>query len=54
VKEKQHIPLAVVSSGLRARVIAIDGVDPAFSMRSRGGEIPALARALADARAAWS
>ena len=50
---RQHIPLAVVSSGLRVRVIAIDGVDPGvLDEVARSGEIPALARALADARAA--
>jgi len=50
---RQRIPLAVVSSGLRVRMIAIDGVDPGvLDEVARSGEIPALARALADARAA--
>jgi len=45
-------PLAVVSSGLRIRVIAIDGVDPGvLDEEVASGRIPALARALTHTRA---
>lgn len=47
-----RIPLAVVSSGLRIKVIAIDGVDPhlidELAARNR---VPALSRALSGTRA---
>jgi Type I phosphodiesterase / nucleotide pyrophosphatase len=49
----QRVPLAVVSGGLRVRVIAIDGVDPGILDEvAAGGEIPALSRALKRTRAA--
>jgi hypothetical protein len=45
-------PLTVVSSGLRVRLIAIDGFDPAvFEELSRSGRVPALAAALSSTRA---
>ena len=45
-------PLTVVSSGLRVRVIAIDGFDPGvFEQLSAGGRLPALTAAFAVARA---
>ncbi len=45
-------PLAVVSSGARVTVIAIDGVDPhVIDDLSRAGQLPALSPALRDARA---
>jgi hypothetical protein len=48
----ERIPLAVVSSGLRVRVIAIDGVDPGvLDDVVASGRIPALARALSRTRA---
>jgi hypothetical protein len=43
-------PLTVVSSGLRVRVIAIDGFDPAvFAQLQRDGRVPALAAAFGTA-----
>jgi hypothetical protein len=46
-------PLTVVSSGLRLRIVAIDGVDSAvFDELAAAGQVPALARAFAHARAA--
>jgi Type I phosphodiesterase / nucleotide pyrophosphatase len=48
----ERIPLAVVSSGLRVRVIAIDGVDPGvLDDVVASGRIPALARVLSGTRA---
>ena len=48
----ERMPLAVVSSGLRVRVIAIDGVDPrVLDEVAASGRIPALARALGRTRA---
>ena len=45
-------PLAVVSSGVRVRVIAIDGIDPhVVDELASAGRVPALSRALAVARA---
>lgn len=45
-------PLTVVSSGLRVRVIAIDGFDPGvFEQLGAGGRLPALTAAFAVARA---
>lgn len=45
-------PLTVVSSGLRVRLIAIDGFDPGiFDALSAEGRIPALTTALGGARA---
>jgi hypothetical protein len=44
-------PLTVVSSGLRVRLFAIDGFDPAvFSELAATGRIPALTAALSSAR----
>ncbi len=48
----EKTPLAIISSGLRVRVIAIDGVDPAVLDEAvASGRIPVLARALTQARA---
>ena len=48
----ERMPLAVVSSGLRVRVIAIDGVDPrVLDQVVASGRIPDLARALGRTRA---
>jgi hypothetical protein len=48
----QAPPLTVVSSGLRVRLVAIDGFDPAiFADLAAGGRVPALAAALSSARA---
>ncbi len=47
-----HVPLAVVSSGLRIRLIAIDGVDPGvLEELASTGRIPRLAAALTGTRA---
>ena len=47
-----HVPLTVVSSGLRVRLIAIDGVDPGvLEELARTGRIPRLAEALTGTRA---
>jgi hypothetical protein len=47
-----HVPLAVVSSGLRVRLIAIDGVDPGvLEELATTGRIPRLAAALTGTRA---
>jgi hypothetical protein len=44
--------LTVVSSGLRVRLVAIDGFDPGvFEALARGGRVPALAAALSSTRA---
>jgi len=44
--------LTVISSGLRVRLIAIDGFDPdVFGDLARSGRVPALAAALGSARA---
>jgi hypothetical protein len=49
---RARAPLAVVSSGVRVRVIAIDGVDPGVLDEAvASGRIPALARALTRTRA---
>ncbi len=48
----QPPPLTVVSSGLRVRLLAIDGFDPAiFADLAATGRVPALAAALSSARA---
>ena len=48
-------PLAVVSSGLRVRLIAIDGVDPGvLDELARTGRIPRVAAALTGTRARLS
>jgi hypothetical protein len=48
----QASPLTVVSSGLRVRLLAIDGFDPAiFADLAATGRVPALATALSSARA---
>jgi hypothetical protein len=45
-------PLTVVSAGLRVRLIAIDGFDPAvFDQLARTGRVPALAAAFGSAHA---
>lgn len=45
-------PLAVVSSGLRVKVIAIDGIDPhVVDELAAAGRVPALSRSLGGARA---
>ncbi len=45
-------PLTVVSSGLRVRLVAIDGFDPGvFEALAHGGRIPGLAAALSSTRA---
>ena len=47
-----RIPLAVVSSGLRVKVIALDGIDPHVVDELAGaGRLPALSPALRGARA---
>jgi hypothetical protein len=47
-----RIPLAVVSSGLRVKVIAIDGIDPqVVDQLARTSRLPALSSALGRARA---
>ena len=47
-----HVALAVVSSGLRVRLIAIDGVDPGvLEELARTGRIPRLGAALTGTRA---
>jgi hypothetical protein len=47
-----RIPLAVVSSGLRVKVIAIDGIDPRVVDELAGaGRLPALSPSLSRARA---
>ena len=49
------VPLAVVSSGLRVRLIAVDGVDPGVLDELAGtGRIPRLAAALTGTRARLS
>jgi hypothetical protein len=48
----QAAPLTVISSGLRVRLVAIDGFDPAiFADLAATGRVPALAAALSSARA---
>ena len=48
----ERTPLAVVSSGVRARVIAIDGVDPGVLDEAvASGRVPGLARVLGRTRA---
>jgi hypothetical protein len=50
-----HVPLAVVSSGLRVRLIAIDGIDPGvLEELAITGRIPRLAGALTVTRARLS
>ena len=50
-----QIPLTVVSSGLRVRLIAIDGIDPGvLDELAASGRVPALARALTGTRARLS
>jgi hypothetical protein len=47
----QAPPLTVVSSGLRVRLLAVDGFDPAiFADLAASGRVPALAAALSSAR----
>jgi hypothetical protein len=47
-----RVPLAVVSSGLRVRLVAIDGLDPGvLDELARTGRIPGLAAALTTTRA---
>ena len=47
-----RIPLAIVSSGLRVKVIAIDGVDPrVIDELAEAGRLPALSPALEGSRA---
>jgi hypothetical protein len=51
-REAAAPPLTVVSSGLRVRVVAIDGFDPGvFAQLSAEGRLPALTGAFAVARA---
>jgi hypothetical protein len=48
----QRVPIAVVPSGLRVRLVAIDGVDPGvFGELAAGGRIPWLTAALTGTRA---
>jgi hypothetical protein len=48
-------PLAVVSPGLRVRLVAIDGFDPeVFESLRAAGRVPALAELLANGRARFS
>ena len=50
-----RVPLTVVSSGLRVRLIAIDGIDPGVLHElATSGRLPALARTLAGTRARLS
>ena len=47
-----RIPLAIVSSGVRVRVIAIDGVDPRIvDELAAAGRLPSLSRLVSGARA---
>jgi Type I phosphodiesterase / nucleotide pyrophosphatase len=47
-----RIPLAIVSSGVRVRVIAIDGVDPhVIEELAAAGRLPSLSRLVSGARA---
>src|SRR5206468_1103615 len=49
---RTRVPLAVVSSGVRLKVIAIDGVDPhVVDELGASGRLPALSRVLSGARA---
>jgi hypothetical protein len=51
-RDEPSPPLAVVSSGLRVRLVAIDGFDPAvFDALASDGRIPGLAAALSSTRA---
>ncbi|MEO8075328.1 MAG: alkaline phosphatase family protein, partial [Acidobacteriota bacterium] len=51
-RDETGAPLSVVSSGLRVRLIAIDGFDPdVFAELANAGRLPALARAFSSSRA---